>query len=86
MTHPDVGPEGSRLRSVPPDDIQGLYESCVSGHIIFLGVCRICGAWLPAAVCRQPGCGWRSEAGELSLRLAVKHRLEHEHPVRVEVG
>lgn len=60
--------------------------ACASGHSGLQGICAVCGAWLPSAVCRDATCGWSAEAGESTLRDAVDHRLETGHQVRVVVG
>lgn len=59
--------------------------SCPGGdHVSRLGVCIVCGEWLPTGVCFD--CTWRAEPGEATLKAAVAHHVETHHMVRVVVG
>ena len=60
--------------------------SCEADHVEQLGVCVVCGEWLPTASCREKTCTWVSGRGEDTLVTSVRHHVDTSHPVRVYTG
>jgi hypothetical protein len=67
-------------------DVEGIEEFGPHEHQYRLGICAICGAWIPWARCLDPTCGWSAPRDPETLRAAVSHRVTSAHPVRVHVG